>query len=98
VAPDGSVDVLYVAHPTDPGTDKVHPGYEYFTSSPDGTHWPAAPLKLWPGQGTLSVPEWWIDGDISTDAAGNLYVTWDTQGIRTGAIRKARLSFIWTAG
>ena len=75
----GSVDVLYVAHPTDPGTRVVHPGYEYFTSSADGMHWPAAPRTLWPGQGTLSVPEWWIDGDISADAAGNLYVTWDTQ-------------------
>lgn len=79
VRPGGSVDVLYIAHPTDPVTDKVHPGYEYFTSSTDGTHWPAAPEKIWPGKGTLSVPEWWIDGDISADAAGNLYVTWDTQ-------------------
>jgi hypothetical protein len=79
VDPGGGVDVLYVAHPTDRGTDKVHPGYEYFTSSDDGAHWPAAPRRLWPGQGTLSVPEWWIDGDISDDAAGNLYLTWDTQ-------------------
>ena len=77
--PDGRVDVLYMAHPTDPVTDTLHPGYEYFTSSPDGTHWPASPRRLWPGQGTLSLPEWWIDGDISADAAGNLYVTWDTQ-------------------
>jgi hypothetical protein len=27
----------------------------------------------------MSLAEWWIDGDISADAAGNLYVTWDTQ-------------------
>ena len=79
VGPDGSVDVLYVAHPTDPGTGRLHPGYEYFTSSADGAHWPAVPRRLWPGQGPVSVPEWWIDGDISTDSAGNLYVTWDTQ-------------------
>ena len=79
VSPDGDVDVLFIAHPTDPGTGVVSPGYEYFTSSADGTHWPADPGRLWPGQGTLSVPEWWIDGDISTDAAGNLYATWDTQ-------------------
>lgn len=82
VRPGGGVDVLYVAHPTDPGTMTVHPGYEYFTSSPDGTHWPAGGLRLGSGLGTVSVPEWWIDGDISTDAAGNLYATWDTQ---TGA-------------
>jgi len=28
----------------------------------------------------MSLAEWWIDGDISMDAAGNLYATWDTQG------------------
>jgi hypothetical protein len=82
VAPGGGVDVLYVAHPTDPGTGRLHPGYAYFTSSADGVRWPAAGHRLWPGKGTLALPEWWIDGDISADAAGNLYVTWDTQ---TGA-------------
>jgi hypothetical protein len=76
--PDGSIDVLYNAHPTDRGTEKLQPGYEYFTSS-GGTNWPARPARLWPAQGTLSLTEWWIDGDISADAAGNLYVTWDTQ-------------------
>ena len=79
VAPDCHVDVLYDAHPTDRGTDAVHPGYEYFTSAADGTRWPAAPRPLWPGQGTLSLAAWWIDGDLSADAAGNLYATWDTQ-------------------
>src|SRR5580700_3279631 len=79
VAPGGHVDVLYDAHPTDRGTDAVHPGYEYFTSSADGTHWPAALRPLWPARGTLSLPAWWIDGDLSADAAGNLYATWDTQ-------------------
>jgi hypothetical protein len=79
VSPDGDVDVLFVAHPTDPGTLAVHPGYEYFTSSANGTHWAADPQRLWPSAGTLSVPEWWIDGDISADAGGNLYATWDTQ-------------------
>jgi hypothetical protein len=53
----------------DPGTDQLHPGYEYFSSSADGARWPATPRGLWPGQGTLSLPEWWIDGDISSDAA-----------------------------
>ena len=77
--PAGRVDVLYIGHPTDPGTLAVHPGWEYFTSSPDGTSWPAHPLRLWPGNGTLSLPEWWIDGDIAADAAGTLYATWDTQ-------------------
>jgi hypothetical protein len=28
----------------------------------------------------MSLAEWWIDGDIAIDAAGNLYAVWDTQG------------------
>jgi hypothetical protein len=79
VSPSGGLDVLYIRHPANPRTRALSPGYEYFTSSADGTHWPASPQKLWPGKGTLSLPEWWIDGDISTDSAGNLYATWDTQ-------------------
>ncbi len=75
----GRVDVLYSGHPTDPGTLTVHPGYEYFTSAPGGTGWPAHPQPLWPGAGLLSLSEWWIDGDLAADTAGNLYATWDTQ-------------------
>jgi len=71
VAPGGRVDVLYDAHPTGPGGDAVHPGHEYFTSSADGTHWPPDPRPLWPGQGTLSLPAWWIDGDISRASAAS---------------------------
>jgi hypothetical protein len=78
VQPTGRIDVLYIGHPTDPGTLKVHPGHEFFTTSRAGTAW-TRPLKLWPGKGTLSLTEWWIDGNIAADAAGNLYVTWDTQ-------------------
>jgi hypothetical protein len=78
VQPTGRIDVLYIHHPTSPGTLKVHPGHEYFTSSANGTAW-SRPVELWPSKGPLSLPEWWIDGDISTDAAGNLYATWDTQ-------------------
>jgi hypothetical protein len=79
VRPSGRVDVLYIGHPTSKRTRALHPGYEFFTSSKNGVTWPAHPLKLWPDKGTLSLPEWWIDGDISADAAGNLYATWDTQ-------------------
>jgi len=71
--------VLYIDHPVSPGTYKLHPGHEDFTSSPDGTTWPAHPLELWPPRGSLSLREWRISGDISRDAAGHLYVTWDTQ-------------------
>ncbi len=82
VQPSGRVDVLYIGHPTSRRTRALHPGYEWFTSSANGTTWPTHPLKLWPDKGTLSLPEWWIDGDIATDAAGNLYATWDTQAPR----------------
>jgi hypothetical protein len=79
VQPDGRIDVLYVGHPTNPASLAVKPGWEYFASSAQGTSWPAHPQQLWPGKGTLSLPEWWIDGDIAADAGGTLYATWDTQ-------------------
>ena len=41
------------------------------------------------------MPEWWIDGDISADAAGNLYATWDTQ---TAAGDIGWLTYSGTAG
>ena len=94
VQPGGRIDVLYIHHPTDQGTRKVHPGHEYFTTSRNGTSW-SSPVELWPGKGPLSLPEWWIDGDISTDAAGNLYATWDTQ---TGRGDIGWLSFSRDAG
>ncbi len=79
VRPTGRVDSLYWGHATDPGTLAVHPGYEFFTSSAGGTRGPAHPQRLWPGQGSIALPVWWIDGDLAADAAGNLYATWDTQ-------------------
>ena len=27
----------------------------------------------------MNKSEWWIDGDMSSDSAGNLYATWDSQ-------------------
>ena len=58
----------------------MNPAYSYFTSSTDqGRTW-SAPVAVGPGEGTMSLAEWWIDGDITMDAGGNLYATWDTQG------------------
>jgi hypothetical protein len=73
------IDVLYEGHQTDPGSLALHPGYEFFTSSPDGVSWPASPQPVQPGAGPTALPDWWIDGALSADAAGNLYATWDTQ-------------------
>jgi hypothetical protein len=79
VQPNGVVDALMIDHPLNPRTFKVHPGHELFTRSSDGgkTWSPAA--EVGGSVGTLSDTEWWIDGDLSTDRAGNLYATWDTQ-------------------
>ncbi|HYZ57421.1 MAG TPA: sialidase family protein [Streptosporangiaceae bacterium] len=82
VQPDGRVDVLYWGHYVSPRTYALHPGYEYFTSSRNGTTWPRHPLQLWPGNGSIALPVWWIDGDLARDSASNLYATWDTHTSR----------------
>ncbi len=58
----------------------ISPAYSYFTSSIDGGNTWSTPLKVGPQVGTMSLAEWWIDGDIAMDAAGTLYATWDKQG------------------
>jgi hypothetical protein len=69
VEPDGRIDVLYQGYQvTNTTSYTLNPADSYFSSSSDG------------GAGTMSLAEWWIDGDIGIDAAGNLYATWDTQG------------------
>jgi hypothetical protein len=79
VQPNGVVDALMINHPLDPGTFTVHPGNELFTSSSDGGRTWSPAVTVGGSVGTLSDTEWWIDGDLSTDVAGNLYATWDTQ-------------------
>jgi hypothetical protein len=81
VQPDGRIDVLYQGYQvTNPVTYVLSPAYSYFTSSTDGGATWSAPVAVGPQAGTMSLAEWWIDGDIGIDAAGNLYATWDTQG------------------
>ncbi len=79
VQPNGVVDALMIDHPLDPGTFTVHPGHELFTRSSDGGKTWSPAVEVGGSVGTLSDTEWWIDGDLSTDRAGNLYATWDTQ-------------------
>ena len=79
VQPDGVIDALILDHPLSPVTFTVHPGHEYFTSSADGGKTWSPMVKVGGSAGTLSDTEWWIDGDLSTDPAGNLYATWDAQ-------------------
>jgi hypothetical protein len=81
VEPDGRIDVLYQGYQiTNPTTYTMNPAYSYFTSSADGGATWSPPVAVGPQAGTMSLAEWWIDGDIGIDAAGNLYATWDTQG------------------
>jgi BNR/Asp-box repeat len=79
VRPNGVIDALMIDHPLDPGTFKVHPGHELFTRSSDGGKTWSPAVEVGGSVGTLSDTEWWIDGGLSTDRAGNLYATWDTQ-------------------
>jgi len=81
VEPSGRVDLLYQGYQvTNTTTYALNPAYSYFTSSIDGGNTWSTPLKVGPQVGTMSLAEWWIDGDIAMDAAGTLYATWDKQG------------------
>ncbi len=80
VEPDGRIDVLYQGYSyTDLATLTLGTALSYFVSSSDGGHTWTAPVAVGPQAGTMNTSEWWIDGDLSRDAAGNLYATWDTQ-------------------
>ncbi len=78
VQPDGTIDALYIGHGGGHGY-QLAPGYEWFTSSSNGGRTWTRGVRLGPADLTESLAEWWIDGDLSTDAVGNLYATWDTQ-------------------
>ncbi len=87
VEPSGRIDVLYQGyHITSSTTFTMDPASTFFTSSTDGgAHW-SAPVLVGPGTGTMSLSEWWIDGALGIDSAGNLYATWDTQNSTDPAV------------
>ena len=81
IEPSGRIDVLYQGyHITDTTSYAMDPAYSYFTASSDGGQTWSVPVQLGPNSGTMSLAEWWIDGDIGIDTAGSLYAVWDTQG------------------
>jgi hypothetical protein len=85
VAPDGAVDVLYQAYQvTKPKTLKLAHGHEFFTTSTDGGKTWSAPVMVGASAGQITINEWWNDGSIAADSAGDLYATWDTQGKTAG--------------
>src|SRR5206468_6975173 len=75
----GTLDVLYWQHRTDPTTLAVSPGREYFTRSTDGGSTWSQPVPVGPRTGSIGLKEWWIDGSLAVDRAGTLYAGWDTQ-------------------
>jgi hypothetical protein len=80
VEPSGRIDLEYQGyHITNRTTFTMTPAHTYFTSSSDGGSAWSAPVRVGPKDRTMSLAEWWIDGAIGMDAAGNLYVTWDSQ-------------------
>ncbi len=81
VESNGRIDLSYQGyHITNTTTYTMDPANTYFTSSVDGGATWSTPVRLGPPNLTMSLSEWWIDGDLGTDSAGNLYATWDTQG------------------
>ena len=75
----GTLDVLYWQHHTNPQTLKVSPGREYFVRSTDGGDSWSNPVPVGPRAGTIGLQEWWIDASLAVDRAGTLYASWDTQ-------------------
>lgn len=80
VEPSGRIDVLYQGyHILNRKTLKLGVAHSFFSSSTDfGRKW-SRPVRLGPARLSMSTSEWWIDGSLGMDAAGNLYATWDTQ-------------------
>jgi hypothetical protein len=80
VAPDGRIDLEYQGyHMTSRTSFTMTVAHSFATSSADGGATWSAPVPVGPDSLAMNNSEWWVDGDISADVAGNLYVTWDTQ-------------------
>ncbi len=80
VDPSGRLDVLYLAYAVrNRKTLSLGPAHNYFTSSDDGGRTWSRPVRVGASAGSIATGDWWINGDITSDAAGNLYATWDTQ-------------------
>jgi hypothetical protein len=78
--PNGRIDLEYQGyHIYNHKTYAMKPAHSYFTSSADGGKTWSAPARVGPRKQTMSLAEWWIDGAIGSDSAGNLYITWDSQ-------------------
>jgi hypothetical protein len=80
VEPDGKIYVEYQGyHMTSRTKFTMTTAHSFVTSSANGGRTWSAPVRIGPSRLSMNRSEWWIDGDISADSAGNLYATWDTQ-------------------
>ena len=80
VEPDGKIYVEYQGyHMTSRTKFTMTTAHSFVTSSANGGKTWSAPVRIGPSRLSMDRSEWWIDGDMSADSAGNLYVTWDTQ-------------------
>ena len=80
VEPGGRIDLEYQGYHIDNHTTyAMKPAHSYFTSSADGGKTWSVPVRVGPRRLMMSRAEWWIDGAIGSDSAGNLYITWDSQ-------------------
>jgi hypothetical protein len=81
VEANGRIDLEYQGYTiTNTTTYTMIPAHTYFTSSIDGGATWSSPVRVGPANLTMSLAEWWIDGSLGIDAAGNMYTAWDTQG------------------
>ena len=88
VEPSGRIDLEYQGYRIDNRkTYAMKPAHSYFTSSADGGKTWSAPVQVGPPRRTMSLAEWWIDGAIGSDSAGNLYITWDSQAGKNAGTR-----------
>jgi len=80
VAPDGKIYVDYQGyHMTSRTKFTMTNAHSFFTSSANGGKSWSKPVRIGPAGLTMNKSEWWIDGDMSADSAGNFYATWDSQ-------------------
>ncbi len=80
VAPDGKIYADYQAyHMTSRTKLTMSVAHSFVTSSTTGGRTWSKPVRVGPAGLWMNKSEWWIDGDISTDSAGNLFATWDSQ-------------------
>jgi hypothetical protein len=80
VAPNGKIYVDYQGyHMTSRTKLTMSVAHNFVTSSTNAGRTWSRPVRVGPAGLWMNRSEWWIDGDMSADSAGNLYATWDSQ-------------------